>query len=87
MITIILTTYSLYINGNSGFVGEYLNQSFLGILISINENIFFYILILIIIIFFLISINFNPKKFFEFIKKTYDFINKKNTKIIQIKVK
>ena len=73
-------TYSLYINGNSGFVGEYLNKSFLGSTISINENIFFYILILITIIFFLISINFNPKKFFEFIKKTYAFINKKNTK-------
>ncbi|MDC1003556.1 DNA translocase FtsK [Candidatus Pelagibacter sp.] len=73
-------SYSLYINGNSGFVGEYLNQSFLGHIISINENIFFYILILITIVFFLISINFNPKKFFEFIKKTYAFINKKNTK-------
>jgi S-DNA-T family DNA segregation ATPase FtsK/SpoIIIE len=73
-------SYSLYINGNSGFVGKYLNQSFLGHIISINENIFFYILILIIIIFFLTSINFNPKKFFEFIKKTYAFINKKNTK-------
>ena len=73
-------SYSLYINGNSGFVGEYLNQSFLGYIISINENIFFYILILITIVFFLISINFNPKKFFEFIKKTYAFINKKNTK-------
>jgi S-DNA-T family DNA segregation ATPase FtsK/SpoIIIE len=73
-------SYSLYINGNSGFVGEYLNQSFLGHIISINENIFFYILILITIIFFLISINFNPKKFFEFIKKIYAFINKKNTK-------
>ena len=73
-------SYSLYINGNSGFVGKYLNQSFLGHIISINENIFFYILILITIIFFLISINFNSKKFFEFIKKTYAFINKKNTK-------
>jgi S-DNA-T family DNA segregation ATPase FtsK/SpoIIIE len=72
--------YSLYINGNSGFVGEYLNKSFLGSTISINENIFFYILILITIIFFLISVNFNPMKFFEFIKKTYDLINKKNTK-------
>ena len=73
-------TYSLYINGNSGFVGEYLNKSFLGSTISINENIFFYILILIIIIFFFISVNFNLKKFFEFIKKTYDLINKRNTK-------
>ncbi|WP_435096685.1 DNA translocase FtsK [Candidatus Pelagibacter bacterium nBUS_27] len=73
-------TYSLYINGNSGFIGKYLNQSFLGPLISINESIFFYILILITIIFFLVSINFNPKKFFEFIKKIFDLINKKNNK-------
>ena len=34
--------YSLYINGNSGFVGEYLNRSFLGYLITINENILFF---------------------------------------------
>ena len=47
--------YSLYINGSSGFVGEYLNKSFLGSLITINENISFYILILITIFFFLIN--------------------------------
>ena len=45
-------TYALYINGNSGFVGEYLNNTFLKSFILINDNIFFYILILIIIIFF-----------------------------------
>jgi S-DNA-T family DNA segregation ATPase FtsK/SpoIIIE len=73
-------SYSLYINGNSGFVGEYLNQSFLRSLILINDNIFFYILILIVIFFFLISINFNPKKFFEFIKKTFNFLNKRNNR-------
>ena len=73
-------TYALYINGNSGFVGEYLNQSFLGSLVSINKSIFFYILILITIFFFLISINFNPKKFFIFIKKIFNFINKRNVK-------
>src|SRR6056300_1091495 len=67
--------YSLYINGNSGFVGKYLNQSFLGSLITINEVIFYYILILITIIFFLISTNFKPKKFLEFIKKTFNFLN------------
>ena len=73
-------SYSLYINGNSGFVGEYLNQSFLRSLILINDNIFFYILILIVIFFFLISINFNPKKFFEFIKKNFNFLNKRNNR-------
>ena len=73
-------TYSLYINGTSGFVGQYLNQTFLKSLILINESIFFYILIIFTIIFFLISINFNPKSFIEFIKKIFDFIAKKNTK-------
>ena len=39
-------TYYLYINGNSGFVGTYLNQTFLKSIISTNDDIFFYILIL-----------------------------------------
>ena len=73
-------TYYLYINGNSGFVGAYLNQTFLKSIISINDDIFFYILILITIVFFLISINFNPKKFFEFVKKVFNFFNKKNSR-------
>jgi len=34
-------TYTLYINGNSGFVGEYLNKTFLKSLILMNEGIFF----------------------------------------------
>ena len=72
--------YSLYINGNSGFVGKYLNQSFIGSITSINDKIFFYILIFITLIFFLISLNFSPKKFSEFIKKIFKFISKKNNK-------
>jgi S-DNA-T family DNA segregation ATPase FtsK/SpoIIIE len=75
-----LDAYSLYINGIGGFVGQYLNQTFLKSLILFNESIFFYILIIITSIFFLISINFNLKKFIKFIKKTFDFLNKKNTK-------
>ncbi len=71
-------TYSLYINGNSGFVGEYLNQTFLKSLILINENIFFYILIFFILIFFLISINFNPRKFFLFVQKILNLVIKKD---------
>jgi S-DNA-T family DNA segregation ATPase FtsK/SpoIIIE len=73
-------TYSIFINGSSGFVGQYLNQTFLKSLILINESIFFYLLILITIIFFLISINFNYKNFIEFIKKAFNLITKKNTK-------
>ena len=74
------STYSIFINGTSGFVGQYLNQTFLKSLILINESIFFYLLILITTIFFLISINFNYKNFIEFIKKAFNLISKKNTK-------
>jgi S-DNA-T family DNA segregation ATPase FtsK/SpoIIIE len=73
-------TYALYINGNSGFVGEYLNNTFLKSLILINDNIFFYILILIIIIFFLTSINFNFKNLLTFFKKILTILNKSGNK-------
>ena len=73
-------TYAFFINGNSGFVGQYLNKTFLQSLILINEDIFFYILILIIFIFFLISINFNTIKFFLLIKKILNFFTKNDNK-------
>ena len=73
-------TYVPYINGNSGFVGGYLNDTFLKSLILINDKILFYILILIIIILFLFSINFNLKNFIKFFKKIFDILNKKNSK-------
>ena len=41
--------YTLYINGNGGFVGIYFNQSFLSSLIHFNQEVFFYLLILLII--------------------------------------
>jgi DNA segregation ATPase FtsK/SpoIIIE, S-DNA-T family len=73
-------TYALYVNGNSGFVGEYLNNTFLKSLILINDNIFFYILILIIIIFFLTSINFNHKNLLIIFKKIFSVLNKNKNK-------
>jgi len=73
-------TYALYVNGNSGFVGEYLGDTFLKSLILINDIIFFYILILIIIICFLISINFNPKNLLSFFKRIFNFLNKDNNR-------
>jgi len=73
-------TYSIYINGNGGFVGDYLNQSFIRSIVSINDNISFYILIFIILIFFFTSINFHPMDFFKLIKKILGFFNKKNNK-------
>ena len=63
--------FMFYLNGNGGFVGNYLDQTFLNSILQINEDIFFYILILLILFFFLISINFNLKSFSKFIKKNY----------------
>ena len=73
-------TFTLYINGNGGFVGSYLNQTFLNSLIVINETIFYYILIALIIILFLISINFRPLNFYKGIKKFLRFFLKKEEK-------
>ncbi len=73
--------FTLYINGNGGFVGSYINKTFLNKLIQIDETIFFYILIFIIFILFLISINFNLSKFYNSITKYYKLFRKKNEKI------
>ena len=62
-------TFVLYINGNGGFIGSYLNNTFLSTIILTNETIFYYILIFFIVILFLISINFHPIKFYKFIIK------------------
>ena len=73
--------FSLYINGNGGFVGNYLNQTFFNSLIHVNENIFYYILILLILILFLISINFKLKKFLLLIKNLIALFSKNKDKI------
>ena len=67
--------FTLHISGNGGFVGNYLDQTFLNSIIMINENIFYYILIFLILLLFLISINFNPKNFYISIKKFLDLFN------------
>ena len=72
--------FALYINGNGGFIGNYLDQTFLNSLILINENIFYYILILLILAFFLVSINFSPTNFYLFIKKFLNLFFKKKEK-------
>ncbi|MDB4217647.1 DNA translocase FtsK [Candidatus Pelagibacter sp.] len=72
--------YLLHINGNGGFVGNYLDETFLNSIIQINQIIFYYFLIFLIIIFFLISINFNVKSFYNFILKILAlFLNKKKS--------
>ena len=72
-----LDTFTLYINGNGGFIGLYLNKTFLNSLILINETLSYYLLIIIISIFFLISINFHPIKFYEKIVKSLQIFKKK----------
>ena len=73
-----IETFTLYINGNGGFVGNYLSETFIKSLINSYNNFFYYFFILITIFFFLLSINFNPKNFFQGIKKLIQFILKKN---------
>ena len=72
--------FSLYINGNGGFVGNYLSKTFLEDLILLNKEISFYFLIFLIICLFFISINFSIKKFYSFLIKIINFIKKKNNK-------
>ena len=72
--------FVLYINGSGGFVGSYLNQTFLNSLILINEKLFYYTLIIIILSLFLISLNFHPVKFYQIIKKLLYTFNKKDEK-------
>ena len=60
-------SFWLSVNGNGGFVGNYLNQTPFHNLILINQKIFYYILLLLIVILFLLSINFNISSIKKFI--------------------
>ena len=73
------TTFALFINGNGGFIGNYLKENIFINLINFNESMSYYLLIVLIVTLFLLSINFSPKKFFNFFKKII-FINFKNKK-------
>ena len=71
--------FTFYINGNGGFIGKYFGQTFLASIITINEDIFYYILILLILTLFLFSINVSPKKLILDIKKILNFfLNNEN---------
>ena len=73
-------TLSLYINGNGGFVGEYLNNTPLNNLINSFKNISFYILIFFIIIFFNLSNNLSPKKIILLLIKFFNYLFSKKDK-------
>ncbi|WP_415315223.1 DNA translocase FtsK 4TM domain-containing protein [Candidatus Pelagibacter sp. Uisw_137] len=74
------TAFNLYINGNGGFIGKYLETTFLTSLININSQISYYLLILIILILFLISIHFKISSFYKMIKKLFRLIFVKKEK-------
>ncbi len=81
-----LTIFSFYfLNGNGGFLGNFLNQSFINNIIFKNENVTFYLFLVTIILFFLLSVNFSLQKFILiskkviqkiFFKKSQNYTNK-----------
>tara|TARA_B100000586_G_scaffold137492_1_gene99572 strand:- start:180 stop:2273 length:2094 start_codon:yes stop_codon:yes gene_type:complete len=70
-------SFWLSINGNGGFVGNFLRNTFLTSLINLNKEVFYYILILFILILFLISINFKLSSFLSSIKLLFRFVYRK----------
>jgi S-DNA-T family DNA segregation ATPase FtsK/SpoIIIE len=73
--------FELYINGNGGFVGKYLNTTFLNSLISLNLNVSYFLLILLIFCIFLISVQFRVGSFYKMVRKTlilFSFKKEKN---------
>ena len=74
------TAFRLYINGNGGFIGKYLETTFLNSVININSQISYYTLALLILILFLISIQFKVKSFYKIIKKIFKFSFSKKEK-------
>ena len=62
--------FELYINGNGGFVGQYLSQTFFGDLINLQVTFFYYFLIILTFSLFLVSTILNLQKFWSlFLKK------------------
>ncbi len=73
-------SFKLYINGNGGFIGKYLESTFLNSLINLNSQISYYLLMFIITILFLISIQFKITFFYRFTKKLFKKIISKKKK-------
>ena len=70
-------SFWLVINGNGGFVGELLNKTFLLSLINLDKQIAYYFLIILILLFFLISVNFKPKLFFNYLNSLFKYLFQK----------
>ena len=72
--------FELYINGNGGFIGKYLEASFFNSIITLNIKFSYYFLISIVLILFLISVQFKITFFNRFIKQLFNFLFKKTQK-------
>ena len=64
-------SFWLTINGNGGFVGKQLSETFLVSFVNLNKQISYFLLVISIGILFLISINLNIYWFFNLIKKIF----------------
>ena len=73
-------SFEFYINGSGGFVGNYLNKTFISNIIETQPNFFYYFLILATLFFFLLSISFNLKNFYLILKKFNLIFFKKDIK-------
>ncbi len=69
-----IDSYWLIINGNEGFVGDFISKTFVADFLKINEKISYYFLILLTLLFFLLSSNFKIShiyKIFLLFKKIF----------------
>tara|TARA_Y100000590_G_scaffold290895_1_gene327441 strand:+ start:225 stop:2315 length:2091 start_codon:yes stop_codon:yes gene_type:complete len=82
------SSFQLSINGNGGFIGLFLKDTFLSKIIAINDTVFYYLILILIIIIFLISINFSLNFLLNLFKviflKFKELFNKKNENISNI---
>ena len=69
----------LSINGNGGYIGVYLSESFIKNIIFLNDKLFFFILIFFTFILFLLSINFSLRYLILIKKFILKIISKSNT--------
>ena len=72
-------SFLLSINGNGGFVGNFLQNTFFSNLVNLNKDMSYYFLVAIIIFLFLVSINFSISFLKKFLK--IFFTNVKKIKI------
>jgi len=67
-------SFTLYINGSGGFVGNYLNNLLIPYELTNHENVYYYTLVFFVIFLFLLSINLNLNSLIFFIKRLNHFI-------------